>query len=145
MAQLAKDKDKGNHKSADVHLGFGEWQLRVKAVSYESRDSKDKVEAFYKKALSRYGEVIVCQGSTPVGTPTVTSEGLSCAEDKSPKVQIDRGDYNLSKDSLELKAGSKRHQHIVGFEESAHNETRFTLVALELPSFADSKNSGKSD
>src|ERR1700674_2166285 len=23
-------KDDDNHKSADVHLGFGEWQLRVK-------------------------------------------------------------------------------------------------------------------
>jgi len=144
-AQLAKDKDKGNHKSADVHLGFGQWQLRVKAVSYESHDSQDKIEAFYKKALGRYGDVIVCQGSTPQGTPTVTAEGLTCEEDKSPKVQIDRGDYNLNKNSLELKAGSKRRQHIVGFEESAHDETRFTLVALELPAFVEGRNAGKSD
>src|ERR1700757_4564103 len=34
------------HKSADVHLGFGEWQLRVKAVSYGTPDSRDKVVAF---------------------------------------------------------------------------------------------------
>ena len=26
-------KDKDNNKSADVHLGFGEWELRVRAVS----------------------------------------------------------------------------------------------------------------
>src|SRR5664279_3354186 len=51
-AQLTKGKD--DHKSADVHLGFGEWQLRVRAVSYETRDSRDQVEAFYKKALGRY-------------------------------------------------------------------------------------------
>ena len=31
-------------------------------------------------------------------------------------MQVDRGDYSTGKNSLELKAGSKRHQHIVGFE-----------------------------
>jgi len=138
-------KGQGDHKSADVHMGFGEWQLRVKAVSYETNDSKDQVEAFYKKALGRYGDVIVCQGATAVGTPAVTSEGLGCQDDKNAKVQVDPGDYHTSRDSLQLKAGSRRHQHIVGFEDAEHNRTRFALVALELPSFVDNKNSGKSD
>lgn len=137
-------KGQGEHKSADVHMGFGEWQLRVKAVSYETRDSRDQVEAFYKKALGRYGDVIVCQGGSAVGTPSVTSEGLTCQDEKNPKVQIDQGDYHTSRDSRELKAGSKRHQHIVGFQDSDHNKTRFALVALELPAFVDNKNS-KSD
>jgi hypothetical protein len=141
-AQTVKDDDK--HKSADVHLGFGEWELRVRAVSYATDDSQEKVTAFYKKALGRYGGVITCQGNTPVGTPTATSEGLTCDEDKSSKVQIDRGDYGTGKDSLELKAGSKRHQHIVGFENPKDGKTRFALVALDLPAGLD-KDSGKSD
>ena len=122
------------HKSADVHLGFGEWELRVRAVTYESADSQDKVKDFYKKSLGRYGDVIVCQGTVPVGNPTVTSEGLTCADDgKNANVKIDRGDYGTGKNSLELKAGSKRHQHIVGFEEPKDGRTRFALVALDLP------------
>ena len=139
-------KGNGDHKSADVHLGFGEWELRVRAVSYSTSDSQDKVNAFYKKALGRYGDVITCQGHSPVGTPTTTSEGLSCADDKNntTTVQIDRGDYGTGKDSLELKAGSKRHQHIVGFENPEDGQTRFALVALDLPAGLD-KNSGKSD
>ncbi|MGA2808678.1 MAG: hypothetical protein ABSE87_11125 [Terracidiphilus sp.] len=142
-AQPAKADDK--HKSADVHLGFGEWELRVRAVSYESSDSQEQVTAFYKKALARYGDVITCQGNSPVGTPTTTSEGLNCADDKeSGNVKIDRGDYGTSKNSLELKAGSKRHQHIVGFENPKDSRTRFALVALDLPAIAE-KNSGKSD
>ena len=72
----------GDHKSADVHLGFGEWELRVRTVSYETPDSEDKVTAFYKKAMGRYGDVITCRGESPVGTPTATSEGLGCADDK---------------------------------------------------------------
>ncbi len=133
-------KDDDQHKSADIHLGFGEWQLRVRAVSYSTSDSQDKVTAFYKKALGRYGDVITCQGNTPVGTPTATTaEGLTCADDKgnTKTVQIDRGDYGTGKDSLELKAGSKRHQHIVGFENPRDGQTRFALVALDLPADLD--------
>ena len=126
-SELAKND--GNHKSADVHLGFGEWQLRIKTASYESSDSQDKVAAFYKKALARYGDVITCQGNSPVGTPTITREGLSCADDKSDaKVQMD--EY---KGHMELKAGSKHHQHIVGFQDPKAEKTRFSMVALDLP------------
>ena len=131
--------DDGKHNSADVHLGFGQWELRVKGVNYSTPDSRDKVTAFYKKALERYGEVITCQGNTPVGTPVATSEGLTCADDKenTGTVQIDRGDYGSSKNGLELKAGSKRHQHIVGFEKDDNGQTRFELVALDLPVGSD--------
>jgi hypothetical protein len=73
-------KGEGDHKSADVHLGFGEWELKVKVVSYQTPDSEDKVTAFYKKALGRYGNVITCQGNAPVGTPAITTEGLSCSD-----------------------------------------------------------------
>jgi hypothetical protein len=143
-AVAVSDDDK--HKSADVHLGFGEWELRVKVASYETTDSQDKVTAFYKKALGRYGEVLTCQGNAPVGAPAKTSEGLTCADDGQGKsnVKVDQGDYHLGGGSLELKAGSKRRQHIVGFEDPKDGKTRFALVALVLPAEADS-NSGKSD
>jgi hypothetical protein len=142
-AELVKGDDK--HKSADVHLGFGEWELRVRAVSYATPDNEEQVTAFYKKALGRYGDVITCRNNAPIGSPATTSEGLTCSDDNSNgKVKIDHSDYGTSKDSLELKAGSKRHQHIVGFEEQRESKTRFSLVALDLPAGADS-NSGKSD
>jgi hypothetical protein len=128
-AEPVTDDDK--HKSADVHLGFGEWQLRVKAVSYGTPDSREKVAAFYKKALGRYGDVITCNGNSPVGTPTVTHEGLTCEDNgKNGKVQLDDNDF---RQDFQLKAGSKRHQHIVGFEDPKGGRTRFALVALDLP------------
>jgi hypothetical protein len=138
-AQPATDNDK--HKSADVHLGFGEWELRVRAVSYSTPDKQDQVLTFYKKALGRYGDVITCQGKSPVGAPVKTLEGLTCEDDKNSKVQVDQGDYSLGKGSLELKAGSKRHQHIVGFESPKDGQTRFALVALDLPAGLDKDSS----
>ena len=141
-------KDDDEHKSADVHMGFGEWQLRVRAVSYGSTDSADKVTAFYKKALGRYGDVITCQGNAPIGQPTVTSEGLTCNDEKGAKVNINEHGasygYSSEKNGLQLKAGSKRHQHIVSFDEPKDGQTRFVLVALDLPSGID-KESEKSN
>ncbi len=141
-ALAVRNDDK--HKSADVHLGFGEWELRVRAVSYETTDSQQKVVDFYKKALGRFGDVITCQGNSAVGTPAVTHEGLTCNDEKHGNVQVDQGDYRMGKGNLELKAGSTRHQHIVGFEKSSGGKTRFALVSLDLPAAVES-GSGKSD
>lgn len=136
-AQVVKDDDK--HGSADVHMGFGEWQLRVRAVSYSSPDPQDKVAAFYKKAMARYGDVLTCQGNAPVGMPTVTSEGLDCSDSgKSTHININgKGNGMDFSGELQLKAGSKRHQHIVGFESPQDEKTRFALVAIDLPAGVD--------
>jgi hypothetical protein len=142
-AQMVKDKD--DHESADVHMGFGEWELRVRAVSYETPDDKDKVIAFYKKALGRYGDVITCENNAAVGTPTQTSEGLTCADDgHHHHVNVEAGSYNTSNGGLQLKAGSERHQHIMGFDSPANGQTRFELVALDLPAVV-TEGSGKSN
>ncbi len=112
-------------------------------MSYGTADSEDKVTAFYKKALGRYGDVITCQGHSAVGTPAVTSQGLTCSDDgNSANVKIDHKDYGTDENSLELKAGSKRHQHIVGFESPKDGQTRFALVALDLPAGSGIRSQG---
>jgi hypothetical protein len=137
-ADIVKGKD--NDKSADVHVGFGQWELHVKVVNYSTSDSQDKVVAFYKKALTRFGDVIACENNAAVGTPSATSEGLTCSQDESPNVGVDdhgqNYGYHSGHNGFELRAGSKRHQHIVGFESSAPGQTRFALVALDLPAAA---------
>ncbi len=139
-SQLVEDHD--NHKSADVHVGFGAWEVRVRAVSYETQDKKDQVVAFYKKALGRYGDVLTCDDNAAVGTPTKTSEGLTCADDSHHNhVNVEAGGYKTGDSGFQLKAGSERHQHIVGFEAPVNGQTRFALVALDLPNVGSDSQS----
>lgn len=136
--------DDENKQSADIHMGFGEWQMRVRAISYATADSQDKVLAFYKKALGRYGDVITCEDKSPVGKPNTTSEGLTCADDgKDGHVKVNNGGNGVQiGKGLELKAGSKHHQRVVGIENSLNGKTKFALVELQLPA---SMGTGSSD
>jgi hypothetical protein len=133
-AKLVKeDKDSG---SADVNMSFGSFQLRVKAASYRTDDSPAKVEAFYRDGLKRFGDVIACRNDRPVGTPTHTADGLTCDNQKENHVSVDD---HPKPHNLELKAGSKVHQHIVAIDADGGG-TKFGLVALDLPGkvFSDS-------
>lgn len=125
-AELVK-KDK-NNGSADVNLSFGKFQLRVKAASYRTPDSPDKIRDFYRDALKRYGTVIECNHDKSVGTPTVTDQGLTCSDGKGKNIEVDAD----ATGKTELKTGSKQHQHIVAIEPQ-DSGTKFGLVALDLP------------
>jgi hypothetical protein len=128
-------------KSADVHLGFGQWQLRVQVVSYDTPDAKDKVIEFYKSALGRFGDVIECQGNRPVGKVSLTSEGLSCNEETKGTVNVNGVD---SDSGFTLRAGSRRHQHLFALK-SSDEGTRFALIELQLPSGLAESSSKTSD
>lgn len=119
-----KDHDSG---AADVNLSFGSFHLGVKALSYQSADSLNKVTAFYRQDMAKYGTVVLCRDHHAVGTPVKTQEGLGCDRDNNKGViVIEKGDEE------ELKAGSKQHQHIVTLQ-AKDGGTKIGLVALELP------------
>lgn len=136
--EMKKKDGKDEADAADFSMGFGDFKIRVKAVTYTTPDSADKVEAFYRKELAQYGDVITCKDDKPVGTPTHTGQGLTC-EEKDGHVNVNGKGTESVKGGLELRAGSKQHQHIVGIERKG-NVTRFGLVVLDLPgnvSFGD--------
>jgi hypothetical protein len=136
-AELVKKK-KNNDGAADINMSFGSFQLRVKAASYKTPDSPEKVAAFYRKALGRYGDVIDCKNNQAVGSPTRTAEGLTCDNLKENHISVD----DDMSDKRELKAGSKQHQHIVSID-SDGSGSKMGLVSLDLPghfSLGDSDN-----
>lgn len=134
-------KDHGDDSnSADINLSFGSFHLGVKAASFQTPDSQDKVLAFYRKDLStRYGDVIECRHDIAVGSPTRTSQGLTCDDkDHHRKVEV------AGSDNIELRSGSQQHQHIVAIKPH-DGETKIGLVALDLPSHLSSHDNKDSE
>ena len=111
-----KEKGNGDDKSANVNLsGFG-YGLKVVALEYESKDSPDKLVAFYKDQLKKYGSVLVCHTAgmkVNAGRKHDDSNELTCESD---------GGRNV-----ELKVGTRDDQHIVAIE-SAGSGSNFSLV-----------------
>ena len=130
------DTEDDGKKSARVDMGFGSFKLHVRVAQYKSADDRDQVLAFYRKALSEYGNVIECAGGKAVGPLSVTREGLTC----------DHSDHDhatsFSSGDLQLKAGSTHHQHIVAFGGGSSSPTHFTLIALDLPHGFDNDEKG---
>jgi hypothetical protein len=131
---VKEDGDKDGN-SANVNMSFGSFHLGVKAASFQTPDSQDKVLAFYRKDLAtHYGDVIECRGNNAVGSPIQTSQGLTCDTKNHNHISTE----TFSEDKIELRAGSEQRQHIVGVE-SRDGGTRIGLVALDLPSGHGSK------
>ncbi|MEO6924362.1 MAG: hypothetical protein ABI142_11090 [Bryocella sp.] len=123
-------KDRGSsHDSANVNLSFGSFHLDVKAASYQSADPPEKVLAFYRNDMAKYGDVIECQNDKPIGTPSRTSQGLTCDEHNRNEIHVERDDHHHN---VELRTGSKHKQRIVSVEPK-DGGTRLGLVLLNLP------------
>jgi len=130
--------DAKNHDShsADINMSFGDFHLGVKATTLRSTDSADKILAFYRKDMTRYGDVIECQGTTAIGTPTHTKLGLTCNTDENHGNHI-----NISETGkLELRAGSEQHMHLVEVVPK-DGAQKIALVALELPTHLEKHDS----
>ena len=138
-ALIKSDSDKSDGGSADINMNFGSFHLGVKAASYQTSDPQSKVEAFYRKDLARYGDVIACRDNSPVGQPTRTSQGLTCDSKHGNHIHEDDSDSGL-----ELRTGSEQHQHIVGIE-AKDGGTKIGMVALDLPTGLGSHDSKDSE
>jgi hypothetical protein len=137
-ASLYRDPNhKDNESSADIGFTFGDFHFSVMAVGYVTSDSAERVLDFYRKPLSRYGEVLECDHGNPVGKLRITDTRLTCLDEHGGHVQVDGG-ANTS-DDHELRAGTPHKFRVVGLDEPAAGKTHFALVYLELPKDTDKK------
>jgi hypothetical protein len=110
--------------SAALQLGLwgGSSGFRLVLLKLESDDSPEKVAAFYRKALAKYGQVVEC-------TPASAKAGKSSKDNSSNQLDCsaDRPERGLT-----LKAGVKEKQHAVGIQ--AHGDhSLLQLVYIETP------------
>jgi hypothetical protein len=115
-------KDSGDD-SAGANLGMwgGSFGLKLVALKLESADAQDKIGAFYKKALSKYGPVLDCSN------PPANAKG-DRSDDKSNKLSC--GDDKIDGGGQLFKSGTKEKQHLVSIKPGASGST-IDLVYLE--------------
>jgi len=114
--------DDANDSSA-LNLGLwgGSAGFKLFVLKMESTDAPEKVAAFYRKALAKYGTVLDC--SNP-------SAATSSGDDKSSK-KLTCDDEKPKPNEISLKAGTKEKQHAVGIEPNSTTGTTFQLVYVE--------------
>jgi hypothetical protein len=115
-------KDPKDDSGANFGLWGGSFGLKLAVLKLDSGDSAEKVAAFYRKALAKYGPVLDCSNSTGKaadnGQNSDKSGKLTCGDDKP-----DAGE-------LLFKAGTKEKQHVVSVKPVAAG-VNIDLVYLE--------------
>jgi hypothetical protein len=119
--------DGGSDSTADLGLTFGDVHFRLLVSKYATTASPSRVLDFYRAPLSRYGEVLECEGGRAVGSLARTSSGLTCADDQHSTTTGHDGS------ARQLKAGTPQRFRIVAVEPSSEGSTRFTLLFMEMP------------
>jgi hypothetical protein len=116
-ARATKDLD-SDHHSANVNISSSLFGLKVVALKFESDDASDKVVAFYRKEMGKYGNVINCTGGFNMNFHH---------RDKDAEVTCDNraGSDHGYKD--ELKVGTENNQRILAIKPRG-NGSEFTLV-----------------
>ena len=117
-ARLKQDDANGKDKSANVNISSFGFGLKVVALEYGSDDAPEKLIAYYKDQLKKYGKVLECHTSHFNVNPDIQGS--------------DHGSHELtcedsSGNNVELKVGTKENQHIVAVEPDGKGSS-FSLV-----------------
>ena len=133
-------KELDNDTAFDLGFSSGDSHFRLMVANYITSDSPAEVLDFYRKPLSRYGEVLECKDGKPVGKLKTTRSGLTCSEERSGNSQA-----NAHADSPDhdLRAGGPHNFRLVGIDKSQPKSTHFALVYVQLPKDSDTDAKSK--
>ena len=113
-------KEPGESSSgANIGLSTSAFGFKVAAVKLESDDEPEQVARFYRKALSKYGDVLDCSNGTATSGKTTASEGLKCDATES------------GRHSHVYKVGTEKNQRVVAIKPHG-NGSRFDLVHVNV-------------
>jgi hypothetical protein len=122
-ARPSKEDGDGS-AAANLGLWGSSFGFKLVVLKMESNDSKEKVAAFYQKALAKYGTVLNCSESSKSSTD-------KDKDDSSKKLTC--GDDHADAGGMLFKAGSKEKQHLVSVKPNGTG-CIFHIVYLEARS-----------
>ena len=129
----AREKDtgkEGQEKSANVNISTGFFGVKVVAIEFLTDDPPEKVTAFYKDQLKKYGAILECHTTDRHQDSGDVDVNLGKDHDKkdSQKLTCEHD----SGSTIELKVGTKDNQHIVSISPQDKGKgTDFALVFVQ--------------
>jgi hypothetical protein len=123
----AQEKKKGNDdNNANVNISSSFFGLKVVAIEYLSDDPPEKVAAYYKEQMKKYGAILECH--TTDKRKDAGDVDVSVGDDKDKKLSCQHG----SGPTLELKVGTKDNQHLVSISPQDKGKgSDFALVYVQ--------------
>jgi hypothetical protein len=133
-----RHKDTNDDTSAlNMGLWGGSTGFKIAVLKMETPDSLEKVDAFYRKALGKYGKVLDCSAGDPAVAKSSSGSHAQDSKAQSKSQQpLDCGTDKADKDGIELKSGTKEKQHVVGISKEG-DATMFQLVYIETRGLDD--------
>ena len=122
----ARERKSGeNRNSANLSLFTSAFGVKLVVLNYDSDDAPDKIIAFYRSKLKKYGKVLECRTSQRSGDVNTDS-------DDSQKSKELKCEGDQTGNTIELKAGTEDNQHIVAISpaENGGKGSTFSLVYL---------------
>jgi hypothetical protein len=118
-SKLHKDKP-NDSPAARLGLWGGGSGFKLAVLKMDTGDPPERVAAFYRKALSKYGKVLDCSNPSPLQSgeeKTDSSKVLTCGDDKPEK------------GGMLFKSGTKAKQHIVAIQPNEQGSL-YQLIAI---------------
>jgi len=124
-ARLKEKNQEGEQKSANVNVSLGAFGVKVLAMEYLTEDSPEKVAAYYKDQLKKFGSVLECRSNHHGADMSFHGD------DKESDLLKCEGENKGS--IVELKTGTRHNQHLVSIEPADNGKgTDFGLVYIRL-------------
>jgi hypothetical protein len=122
----AQEKKKGNNdNNANVNISSSFFGVKVVAIEYLSDDPPEKVAAYYKDQLKKFGGVLECHTTNPHGDAGDVNVNIG---EKDNKLSCEHS----SGPTVELKVGTKDNQHVVSISPQDKGKgTDFALVFVQ--------------
>jgi len=117
-SQPKTSRDEDGDSSANVNISSSLFGMKLAVLKYQTNDSPDKVLGFYKKEMSRYGNVIEC------------SNGFNMSfhrHERDAEVSCDDHGGNRHDYRQELKVGTENNQRIIAVKPNGQG-TEFVMV-----------------
>lgn len=120
--------DDKNKNSANLGIFTEAFGIKLQVANYDSDDSPDKLIAYYRDKLKKYGKVLECHTKEHGGDVHVNDDGQDSNKSKELKCEGDD-----TGNVVELKVGSEDNQHIVTIEPSETGKgSTFALVYMRM-------------